>query len=311
MKVIDVSQFNGFISWAKVANSCDGAIIRVGYRGYGKAGTLVTDKNVKNNLAGAEKAGVPIGVYFVTQAINEEEAKAEANYTLNLIKGYKMLFPIFIDSENGNARGTGRADHGKLGKAQRTAILKAFCKEVEKAGYTAGIYASQSWFIDDLNRSDLDKYYFWVAKYSSYPPSIKYDAWQYTSKGRVDGVTGDVDISNFIKLVDNKKDDTTEKKKSNEEIADEVIADKWGTDKTNPTREQRLTAAGYDYNAIQSIVNEKLKPNPSTAVYYTVKRGDTLSGIAAKYGTTVSKLVSLNNIKNANLIYAGQKLRIK
>lgn len=311
MKVIDVSQFNGSISWAKVANSCDGAIIRVGYRGYGKAGTLVTDNNLKNNLAGAEKAGVPIGVYFVTQAITEAEARAEASYTLNLIKGYKLLFPIFIDSENGNAKGTGRADHGKLYKGQRTAILKAFCEEIEKAGYTAGVYASQSWFIDDLNRADLEKYYLWVAKYSSYPPSIKYDAWQYTSTGAVNGVTGNVDISNFLKLVDNKKDDTTEKKKSNEEIADEVIADKWGTDKTNPTREQRLTAAGYDYNAIQSIVNAKLKPTSTGALYYTVKRGDTLTSIAARFGTTISRLVTLNNIKNANLIYAGQKLRIK
>ena len=306
MKVIDVSEFNGAISWGNVAKACDGAIIRVGYRGYGKSGTLVTDKRFITNIGAASVAGVPIGVYFVTQAITEEEARVEARYTMERIKGYKLTYPIFIDSEDGSPNKTGRADRGKLSRPKRTAILKAFCEEIESAGYTAGIYASESWFKDLLNINSLDNFYLWVAKYSNYKPNIAWDAWQYTSKGRVDGVSGNVDVSDFKEVTP-----ITPTKKTNEEIADEVIADKWGTDKTNPTREQRLTAAGYDYNAIQSIVNEKLKPNPSTAVYYTVKRGDTLSGIAAKYGTTVSKLVSLNNIANPNLIYVGQKLRVK
>ena len=100
-------------------------------------------------------------------------------------------------------------------------------------------------------------------------------------------------------------------KKSNETIAEEVIAGKW---KNGDERKRLLTAAGYDYATIQKIVNAKLakKPSqPSAATYYTVKRGDTLSGIAKKYGTTYQNLAKLNGIKNPNLIYAGQKIRVK
>lgn len=97
-------------------------------------------------------------------------------------------------------------------------------------------------------------------------------------------------------------------KKSIDELAREVIDLKWGTDKTNPTRKQRLEAAGYNYQKVQDRVNEILGINKQ---YYTVVSGDTLSKIAAKYGTTVNQLASWNNIKNVNLIYVGQKLRVK
>ena len=98
-------------------------------------------------------------------------------------------------------------------------------------------------------------------------------------------------------------------KKSNEEIADEVIAGKWGN---GNTRKQKLTAAGYDYNTIQNLVNKKLgAKSGSSKQYYTIQSGDTLSGIAAKYRTSVSQLQSWNGIKNANLIYAGKKIRVK
>ena len=97
-------------------------------------------------------------------------------------------------------------------------------------------------------------------------------------------------------------------KKSNEQIAQEVIEGKWGD---GNTRKSKLKAAGYDYDAVQAIVNKKLGATSSSKQYYTIKKGDTLSGIASKYGTTVSKLQSLNGIKNANVIYAGQKIRVK
>lgn len=97
-------------------------------------------------------------------------------------------------------------------------------------------------------------------------------------------------------------------KKSNEQIAQEVIEGKWGD---GNTRKSKLKAAGYDYDAVQAIVNKKLGATSSSKQYYTIKKGDTLSSIASKYGTTVSKLQSWNGIKNANLIYAGQKIRVK
>ena len=304
MRVIDVSEFNGAISWHKVAKSCDSAIIRAGYRGYGQ-GTLVTDKKFKTNIEAAQAAGVNIGVYFVTQAISEVEARLEARYTLGLIKGYKLTLPIFIDSEDAN-KGAGRADSGKLSRSNRTAILKAFCEEIQREGYAAGIYASEYWLKNLCDVSKLKSFYLWVAKYSTHEPSIEWNAWQYTSAGRIDGVIGNVDISDFKDISINKPN-TKPTKKTNDEIAEEVIAGKWGN---GNERKAKLEAAGYNYNEIQAKVNEKLN-NKDTKKYYTVKAGDTLSGIAAKYRTTVDKLVKLNNIKNANKIYAGQKLRVK
>lgn len=303
MRVIDVSEFNGAISWHKVVNSCDSAILRAGYRGYGQ-GTLVTDKKFKANIEAATKAGVNLGVYFVTQAISEVEARLEARYTLGLVKGYKLTLPIFIDSEDAN-KGAGRADSGKLSRNKRTAILKAFCEEIQKEGYAAGIYASEYWLNNLCDISKLKNFYLWVAKYSTKEPTIEWDAWQYTSAGRIDGVIGNVDISDFKNISINKPT-TKPTKKTKEEIADEVIAGKWGN---GADRKAKLEAAGYNYKEIQTKVNEKL--NNSGKKYYTVKAGDTLSAIAKKYNTTVDKLVKLNNIKNANKIYAGQKLRVK
>lgn len=97
-------------------------------------------------------------------------------------------------------------------------------------------------------------------------------------------------------------------KKSNDEIANEVIAGKWGD---GNTRKSKLEAAGYNYNTIQNLVNKKLGVTTSSKQYYTIRNGDTLSEIAARYGTSVSQLQSWNGIKNANLIYAGQKIRVK
>lgn len=302
MKIIDISQYNGAIAWQHVKNACDGAILRVGYRGYSQ-GTLKLDNKFKANIAAATAAGVPIGVYFVTQAITENEAKQEAKYTIDQIKGYKIDLPIFIDAEDAN-NGAGRADAGRLEKKKRTEILLAFCKEIAAAGYKAGIYASEYWFksLIDVDKIPF-KYYVWVAKYSTNSPSINYDAWQYTDKGKIEGIIGNVDISDFVKMVisPNKKP-----KKSDDEIAEEVLAGKWGN---GEERRKKILLAGYNYDRIQQIVNAKIKVN--TIKYYTVKAGDTLSAIAKKYNTTVDKLVKLNNIKNANKIYAGQKLRVK
>lgn len=306
LKVIDVSEFNGAIAWHNVAKACDGAIIRAGYRGYGK-GTLATDKKFKVNIEAAAKAGVNIGVYFVTQAISEVEARLEARYTIGLIKGYKLTLPIFIDSEDGN-NGAGRADSGKLSRAKRTAIIKAFCEEIQKEGYAAGIYASEYWLKNLCDISKLKNFYLWVAKYSTKEPSIEWDAWQYTSVGRINGVIGNVDISDFKNISINKPT-TKPTKKTNEEIADEVIAGKWGNGKE---REERLKAAGYDYNKIQGLVNKKYNNYINNKEsYYIVKSGDTLSEIAKRFNTTVLTLKKLNNIKDINLIYAGQKLRVK
>ena len=187
MKVIDTSMFNTFSSWAEMAKDCDGIIIRCGYRGYGSSGTLVVDSKFRTSIESAIRAGIPVGVYWVTQAINIAEAVQEANFVLSLIKPYKLSFPIMIDEENGNG-GKGRADAGKLSAGVRTAITKAWCRTIEAAGYKAGIYASESWFTGQLVWKELTDYFFWVAKYSSTAPRIPWNAWQYTDKGQTQGV---------------------------------------------------------------------------------------------------------------------------
>ena len=299
LKVIDISDHNCVIDFNKVKKEVDGVIIRVGRRGT-ETGALIIDKRAKSNLAGANAAGIPIGVYFFTEAISEAEAREEARYTMQLVKGYKLTLPIFIDSEDVGT--SARANHNRIARDKRTAILSAFCDEVQKEGYAAGVYASEYWYKTYLNVNDLN-YFLWVAKYSAIEPSIAWNAWQYTDRGRVNGISGNVDISRYNDTVVKPATPT----KSNEEIADEVIAGKWGN---GSDRKAKLNAAGYDYNAIQAIVNAKLKPKDTTT-YYTIKKGDTLTAIAKKYGTTVAKLKKLNNIPNANKIYAGQKLKIK
>ncbi len=302
LKVIDISQFNGAVDFAKVAKSVEGVIIRAGYRGY-SSGTLVKDSRFSSNIAGASAAAMPIGVYFVTQAISEAEARQEARYTMDLVKGYKLSLPIFIDSEDAG-RGAGRADHGKLARDKRTKILKAFCEEVQNEGYMAGIYASEFWLKTYLNVAELANNFLWVAKYSAIEPSVKWDAWQYSDRGRINGINSNVDLSHYK---DNVVELVAPTKKTNEEIADEVIAGKWGN---GDERKAKLSGAGYNYDEIQKIVNTKLKPK-TTKQYYKIKKGDTLTAIARKYGTTINKLKTLNNIKNANMIYAGQTIRVK
>lgn len=303
MKVIDISQYNGAVDFGNL--EADGVIIRAGFRGYGKTAGLNKDKSFDANLVGSLKNGFKTGVYFVTQAITEAEAREEALYVLRMVQDYTLDLPIFIDSEDANG-GKGRADHGKLTTAQRTAILKAFCETIENYGYKAGVYASQSWFNNYLKVDELRAYCIWCAKYSNTEPNIACDGWQYTSTGRVNGVKGNVDISVFKDAInDTIKDEITEPKKTNYDIAEEVINGKWGN---GDERKRRLTEAGYDYDSIQAIVNSKVKP---AVEYYTVKKGDTLSGIAKKKNTTVHNLVQLNGIVNPNKIYVGQRLKVR
>lgn len=199
MLVIDVSKFQGNIDWKKVkAAGVKGAIIRLGYRGYASAGTLVTDPYFLANVKGCEDNGIPWGVYFFSQAKNEAEGREEADYTLKLLAQVKPAlpsFPIYIDTERStHPTGNGRAD--KISKANRTAAMKGFCERIEKAGYFAGIYASTSWFNSMLNDNELLSYTHWVAHYASKCGYKKdHGMWQYSSSGKVNGVKGNCDVN--------------------------------------------------------------------------------------------------------------------
>lgn len=189
---IDVSKWNGDIDWDKVkADGIEFVMIRCGYRG-SVTGALVEDPNFMKNIRGAKAAGLKVGIYFFTQATNEIEAVEEASMVIALCDGYEIDYPVVIDTEG--AGGNGRAD--ALDVETRTNVCKAFCETIVNAGYEAGVYASRSWYNQNITVSELDEYKIWLAEYRSTPLySGYYDMWQYTSKGSVDGIEGNVDLN--------------------------------------------------------------------------------------------------------------------
>ena len=191
---IDVSKYQKGVNWQKVKNAgVNFVIIRCGYRGYG-SGVLVEDPMFASHISGAKAAGLRVGVYFFSQAINEREAVEEASMAVKLANRYGINMPIAIDSEYAYA-GRGRADG--LSKSERTKITIAFCNTVAASGHTPMVYASKNWFSEHLSPSQFPgSYRIWVAQYASKCTyGGRYDIWQNTSKGRVDGISGNVDMN--------------------------------------------------------------------------------------------------------------------
>lgn len=187
---IDVSKWQGEIDWKAVADAgIKFAIIRCGYRG-SASGELIEDPMFKKNIEGAVSNGIKVGVYVFSQAITNAEAIEEASMAITLVQGYDLQLPIFIDTEQAG----GRAD--RLSKDVRTEIMKSFCETVKNAGYKAGIYASKFWFYDNLHADQLSFYHIWVAQYNTECTyEGRYDMWQYTEKGKVNGIPEKVDMN--------------------------------------------------------------------------------------------------------------------
>ncbi len=193
LKGIDVSYYNGTINWQKVkAAGINYAIIQVGYRGC-TLGTLKADSQFEKNIQNAVNAGIPVGVYYVTQAKNEAEAKEEANWVLNKISNYSIQYPVYIDIEevkNSRCR--------KMNNEQRTLVCKTFCDTIKAAGYQTGIYSCKYWFDSKLNTDQLKDYNIWCAVYENKnrpQTSFTHQIWQYSETGKVDGITGNVDMN--------------------------------------------------------------------------------------------------------------------
>lgn len=192
---IDVSKWNKEIDWEQIRKEgVEFAIIRAGYRG-SSSGSLVVDPYFEQNIKGALDNGIDVGIYFFTQALNEREAVEEASIVLSLIKGYKITYPVFIDTEG--AGGNGRADN--LDVPTRSKVCQAFCETIRSGGYTAGVYASKNWL---NNRLDITKFsgdnVIWLAEYRNEDvPTYggTYGLWQYTSSGRINGIEGRVDFN--------------------------------------------------------------------------------------------------------------------
>ena len=187
---IDVSTWNGNIDWNKVKNSgVSYVIIRTGFRG-STQGSLVEDNKFRQNIQGATNAGLKVGVYFFSQAVNEVEAVEEASMVLSQVKGYKLSYPVFIDVEPSGGRGD------KLSSGDRTKVINAFCQTIQNGGLRAGIYANKTWLSQKMNVSALSGYKIWLAQYNSTVTyGGRYDMWQYSDKGSVAGISGKVDMN--------------------------------------------------------------------------------------------------------------------
>jgi len=187
---IDVSKWNGSVNWDKVkANGVQYAIVRLGYRG-SSTGALIQDPKFKSNLSGAKNAGLKVGVYFFTQAVNEVEAVEEASMVLNLLGGTGLNYPVYLDVESSGGRGD------SLDKATRTKVINAFCKTIQNGGYKAGVYANKTWLESKISTGSLNTGSVWLAQYAEKPTyGGKYTMWQYTSKGQINGISGYVDMN--------------------------------------------------------------------------------------------------------------------
>lgn len=207
--IIDVSEHNGTVNWDRADLVTTIAIIRLGYRGYGKTGSLVLDRQYQKNRSECERLGIPFSLYFFPQAITDAEAVAEAEFVEKEAKTMKsFVLPVFLDSELAEPNGNGRADG--LDRAKRTRMLKITAEHMEKAGIPAGIYASTSWLQNRLDMTQLN-YPVWVAQYANFCTYTGSKIlWQYTSRGKVPGISGYCDLS---KTMDDWSWKKTEEKK--------------------------------------------------------------------------------------------------
>ena len=190
---IDVSTFQGEIDWQAVkAAGAEFAIIRAAYRGY-ETGRLVPDDTFEKNIQGAADAGLQVGVYLYSQALNEAEAEEEADYLLDLIRGYPVGYPVVYDQEEYTA-GQTRTDG--LSGEQATLNALAFCRRIYKAGYLPMIYVNTDWAHNMYDMEKLDHYPVWYADYTT-SPSLPggFAMWQYTDEGRISGIEGPVDLN--------------------------------------------------------------------------------------------------------------------
>ena len=250
MKGIDVSSWQEAINWSLVKGQIDFAIIRLGY---GDNITKQDDKYFLKNVKGCIDNNIPFGVYiysYATNLVGNASIQSEIDHCKRLLSQIsKKPFCVYIDMEDNSTV--------KLGKTLLTNFALEFCKQITQAGYKAGVYANQNWFQNYLNPSTIASfgYSIWCAKYSDYKPNISsnYDIWQYSSCGRINGITGNIDMNTMVNNIIGQQPT----KKTIDELANEVINGKWGN---GEDRKARLTSAGYNYQEVQNRVNQILAP---------------------------------------------------
>ena len=332
--LIDVSEHQGIINWEQAKGHIDGAILRCGY---GMDIASQDDKQWARNVAECERLGIPFGVYIYSYATNTDRAKSEAQHVLRLIQGHKLSYPVYFDIE----------EPGTEGSAVANAI--AFGNIIEAAGYWCGVYYNRNWH-NNVIKGQLDRFTRWGAGYGTnngqkqdnYKPGFGEDIWQYSSKGSVPGVSGNVDVNvcyrDFPAEIGGGSTPApapqpTPTPTTKYKEGDHVVFSTCYASSTDPiSKAIPASEMARKHGVITKIIPGAHNPylldaglcwvndgdirgfygsGSSGAQYYTVKSGDCLSVIAQKYGTTVSQLQSWNGISNPDLIYAGQKIRVK
>lgn len=314
MKGIDVSKWNGTINWEEAKK--DGVEFAIIREGWGKKSPNQIDKKFKENYENAKAAGIHVGVYHYSYADSVEDAVKEAQFCLENIQGLDLDFPIVFDIED--------KEQLKLNNRQRTDIIKAFCDEIEKAGYYAMFYCNLNWLNNYLYRDELlSKYDLWLAQWDIGSPAVKCGIWQKSDCGHINGINGNVDIDiaykdypTIIREMNcgNYKNNKTEQLMPTQQATSTYIVKKGDTLSGIAKKFGVSVQTIADINNIKDVnkiyVGQVLKIK-DTRIYYTVKAGDTVIAIALRYGTSAQEIARLNGLENPNIIYVGQKLRIK
>lgn len=308
--IIDVSEHQGVIDWNAAKGQIDGAILRCGF---GDNIADQDDKQWKRNADECTRLGIPFGVYIYSYATSMAQAESEAQHVLRCVRGYKLSYPIYLDLEEAGTQS------GAVERAKR------FGDVIEGVGYWCGVYANLHWWNNYLG--GLDRFTKWVAQYNSrcdYTGTGK-DIWQYSSTGSVAGIAGNVDMNecyrDFPKEIKGGGATNTAEPAATPSPAPAAnrtytvqagdnlsgIASKYGT-----TYQHLATINGISNpNMIYPGQVIKIDSAASAATQtYKVKSGDSLSGIAAKYGTSHQRLAQINGISNPNIIYPGQVIKI-
>lgn len=271
--IADISAWQDGIDYDDLKKHFDGVILRasVTFTG-GKGGSMAKDHVFETHYQELKKRGVAVGAYHYGCADTLEEARAEAAFFLSCLKGKQFELPVYYDVEDG-------AHQDKLTGPELTRVVDTFCQIVEKAGYYTGVYSFASWLNHKLDMDILKRYTVWVAHVNVSEPSVKanYDMWQYTWKYRLSD--REVDANRLYKDF-----------------------------------EPIIRAKGLNgFKAVPAsrpVEPPAAKPSQQPETIYTVQPGDTLSGISKKFKVSLDSLVDINRIKNPNLIYPGQTLKL-
>lgn len=196
---VDVSEYQGHVDWAAVKEAgMDFALLRLGWRGTTR-GFLNVDETFEQNFEAATDAGLFVGVYFFSQAVTEDEARAEADFVIETLNGRKLAYPVAFDWENPVPSEEVSAKELRaygLSGTKATNCAKAFCDRIKEAGYTPCVYTNKTMAYEFFDLEELKDYDLWYAEYQK-APSLYYDfrLWQYTESGQVPGIDGGVDIN--------------------------------------------------------------------------------------------------------------------